>query len=37
MTQSNTPAGMQVLGAITRDYAQIVGSDALAFLAKYLA
>src|ERR1700712_5227544 len=34
MTQSNTPAGMQVLGAITPAYAQIVGSDALAFLAK---
>ena len=34
MSQSNIPAGMQVLGAITPDYAQILTGDALAFLGK---
>jgi len=34
MTQANIPAGMQVHGRITPEYAQILTSDALAFLAK---
>jgi len=34
MTQPNIPAGMQVHGRISPEYAQILTSDALAFLAK---
>ena len=34
MTQPNIPAGMQVQGRITPEYAQVLTSDALAFLAK---
>ena len=34
MNQPNVPAGMQVLGSITPEYAQILTGDALAFLAR---